>query len=177
MTIFRFSRALPLLLLAAGCATHPAEVGQAEVRQAEVARAEAIGAEFCVAAKQWDEARAERLMTSSLRAAIADLRRFDAEWQARNPGEKPPLGNGLRLMAWPDSPERCVPGAVTAGGMRAGSVVLAYVPAMAPTEGWEDRLVLVRGPDGRLMVGDIRYDAAVGGSFRQWIAETRRSPG
>lgn len=160
MTISRCSGAL--LLLVAGCATGPAELEQAQ----------AIGAEFCASAVKRDEVRAERLMTSSLRAALADLRRFDAAWRTRNPGEKPPLGDGLRLTAWPDSPESCVPGAVTAG-----SVVLTYVPNMAPAERWEDRLELVRGPDGRLMVGDIRFDADVGGSFRQWISETRRSPG
>jgi len=160
MTIFRFSAAAMLLL--GGCATGPAEMGQAQ----------AIGEDFCAAALQRDETRAERLMTSSLRAAVADLRRFDTAWRTRNPGEKPPLGDGLRLTAWQDSAESCVPGAVTAG-----SVTLAYVPNMAPDAKWEDRLELVRGPDGRLMVGDIHYDPAVGGSFRRWVAEMRRSPG
>lgn len=164
MTIYRSSA---VLLLLAGCATGIEGPGQDEQRQAK-----AIGADFCAAALQRDEGMAVRLMTSSLRAAIAGLQRFDAGWRARNPGEKPPLGDGLRLTAWPDRPEGCTVGAVTSA-----SVSLAYAPKMAPDAKWEDRLLLVRGPDGRLMVDDIRFDPAVGGSLRRWIAEMRRMPG
>jgi len=164
MIIYRFSA---VFLLLAGCAASPVELGRAEPEQAR-----AIGEEFCAAAGQRDEARAERLMTSALRAAIADLRRFDSAWRARNPGHKPPLADGLRLTAFPDSARSCVPEAATSGG-----VTLVYRPKGSADGAWKDRLILVRAPDGRLLVSDIRYDGAVGGALRSWITEARRTKG
>jgi len=161
MTIFRCS--LLACGLLAGCAT-------AGVTGQEEAAAVATG--FCAAVKAFREDEAERLMTAGLRARIAELRRFDAEWQRRNPGEKPPLGNGLMLKAWQDAPESCTPEQVSASG-----AVLLYAPAGAPADVWRDRLVLVRGADGRLQVADIVYDPRTGGKFTSWLREALDSQG
>lgn len=161
MTIFRCS--LLALGLLGGCATGAPQAAD---------EATAVATGFCEAVMAFREDDAERLMTAGLRARIAELRRFDAAWQKRNPGEKPPLGNGLQLKAWQDAPQSCTPEQVTGG-----SAVLLYTPAGAPEDVWRDRLVLVRGADGRLQVADIVYDARTGGQFTKWLREALDSPG
>lgn len=162
MTISRFDAGLPaVLLLLAGCATGTpaADPGLAVAKQ------------FCAAVMAGDEASAVRLMVPDLQEKVQALKAFDAGWRARNPTEKPPLGDGLRLTAWQDAPQSCTPepGA-------AGTVVLTYAPASAPADVWRDRLVL-DGQGARLAVTDIRYEPRTGGTFRAWVNEALRSPG
>jgi hypothetical protein len=150
-------------LLVAACATArqaPADDGAA-----------ALGTRFCAAVLAGDEAAAVALMTADVQGKVNKLRAFDAGWRARNPGEKPPLGNGLRLTAWQDAPQSCTPepGA-------AGTVLLTYVPAGAPADRWRDTLVLA-DVGGSLRVADIRYEPQTGGHFASWLDEALNSPG
>lgn len=111
-------------------------------------------------------------MVAELRASIDRLRSFDAQWQARNPGEKPPLGNGLRLTAWQDAAVSCHP------MLRPdGNIDVRYRVASAPGDGWTDRLLLAPGANGAAVVTDIRYDQKSGGGFRDWIAEMLQTAG
>jgi hypothetical protein len=161
MTISRSRAALALLAAVAVSACS----GQAGADAKSVAR------HFCAAVLKGDEARAVALMTPDLQDQVAGLKLFDAGWRARNPDQKPPLGDGLRLTAWQDAPGACTPGAPTGD-----TVVLTYAPASAPAEQWRDTLVLARVA-GRLRVTDIRYDAGTGGQFRTWLDEALQSPG
>jgi hypothetical protein len=132
--------------------------------------AEALGKRFCAAVMAGDEAAAVALMTPELQAKIAQVKVFDAGWRQRNPTEKPPLGDGLRLTAWQDAPQSCTP-EVAADG----SVLLTYVPAGVPTERWQDRLVLTTGRPPR--IADIGYDRDNSGGFDVWLDAALASPG
>lgn len=159
MTISR-SRAVVLLfaLALSGC------IGRTDLQS------EALARQFCAAVLKGDEAAAVALMTPDLQLQVAQLRLFDADWQARNPGEKPPLGNGLRLTAWQDAPGTCTPGETARY-----RIELIYTPAGAPAEQWRDTLVLLRVA-GDLKVADIEFDKG-GGSLRGWVTEVRWTPG
>jgi hypothetical protein len=129
-----------------------------------------LGRDFCAAVMAGNEGAAVALMAADLQREVAKLRTFDAAWRARNPTEKPPLGDGLRLTAWQDAPQSCTPEAGAAG-----TVVLAYVPAGAPADEWRDTLVLAG--TAPLRVTDIRYEPRTGGSFRTWVADALASAG
>lgn len=160
MTIFR-SRAAVLLpaLVLAGC------IGRTDLQS------EALARQFCAAVLKGDETAAVALMTPDLRLQVEQLRRMDAEWRARNPDQKPPLGDGLRLTAWQDAPGSCTPG--PPGRYR---IELTYTVASAPDDAWRDTLVLVRVA-GDLKVADIDFEPKSGGSLRSWITEVLWTPG
>lgn len=128
-------------------------------------QSEALAQQFCAAMLKGDEAAAVALMTPDLQLQVEQLRKFDAGWRERNPGQKPPLGDGLRLTAWQDAPGTCKPG--TPGRYR---IELSYSPASAPDHQWRDTLILVRVA-GDLKVADISFDPQTGGSLRGWVTE------
>lgn len=130
-----------------------------------------IGKRFCAAVMAGDEGGAISLMVPDLQEKVRALQAFDAGWRARNPDQKPPLGDGLRLTAWQDAPQSCTPEAGPGG-----TVVVTYAPAGAPADVWRDTLVL-DGHGARLAVTDIRYEPRTGGSFRAWVADALASPG
>jgi len=121
---------------------------------------------FCEAVRSSDEALAEALMSPDLQAAIARLRVADAEFRIAYPGDKPPLGDGLRLTAFPDGLESCTPVAVTAD-----SADLVYAPGSDPSAIWQDRLVLTASPDGGVLVADILYAPDQTARFSDWLSE------
>lgn len=128
--------------------------------------AEALGRAFCDAVRSADEPAAEALMTPDLQAAIARLRAADAEYRTAYPSDKPPLGDGLRLTAFPDGLESCMPEAATAD-----SVDLVYAPGSDPAATWRDRLVLMAAPAGGLLVADVLYAPDQTARFSDWLAE------
>jgi hypothetical protein len=128
--------------------------------------ADTVATAFCEAVRASDEAAAEALMTPELQAAIARLRQTDAAFRTAHPDEKPPLGDGLRLTAFPDGLQSCTPEAVAAD-----SAVLVYAPGIDPAAQWRDRLVLVPAPDGRVLVADILYAPDQTAGFAAWLAE------
>ncbi len=126
----------------------------------------ALAEAFCAAVKAGDEAAAEALMTAELQAAIAALRASDATFRQTYPGDKPPLGDGLRLTAFPDYPESCIPSEASSE-----SVVLTYAPAGAPEAIWRDQLLLVPTGDG-VRIADILYAPDGTGRFSGWLADS-----
>jgi hypothetical protein len=133
---------------------------------AGTAEAERIGTAFCAAVTARDAVAATALMTPQLQAQIARLRAFDLRFRAKRPGDKPPLGDGLRLTAFPDAVTGCRVEAETAL-----TVVVAYVPAGVPDGGWRDRLLLVRNAEGDLQVGDIAFAGDNRVRLRGWLNE------
>lgn len=160
MTISR-SRAVVLLpaLALAAC------IGRTDLQS------EALARQFCAAVLKGDEAAAVALMTPDLQVQVAQMRKLDADWRERNPDQKPPLGDGLRLTAWQDAPGTCTPG--PPGRYR---IELSYSPASAPADRWRDTLILVRVA-GDLKVADIEFDPKSGGSLRGWVNEVLWTPG
>jgi hypothetical protein len=128
--------------------------------------AEVVAQTFCKAVSLADEAAAEALMTPGLQAAIARLRAADARFRLAYPGDKPPLGDGLRLTAFPDGLASCTPEMVTKD-----SVDLVYAPGSDPAATWRDRLVLVAAPDGGVLVADILYAPDQSSRFSDWLLE------
>jgi hypothetical protein len=126
-----------------------------------------LALQFCDAMRAGDEAEAEALLSPDLQAAIARLRVADAEFRKAYPDDKPPLGDGLRLTAFPDGLESCTPKAVTPQ-----SVDLVYAPGSDPSATWTDRLVLLAAPDGGVMVADILYAPDRTARFSDWLTES-----
>ena len=76
-------------------------------------KASQIGEIFCLSRVGNDTGPIEGLLTESLRSAIADADQQDASWEKQNPGEKPPLGDGIPWQAWPDYAASCKVGPLT----------------------------------------------------------------
>ncbi len=142
-----------VLALVAGCADGSAD-------------AERIGKAFCAAATARDEPAATAMMTPELQDQIARLRAFDARFRRQRPGDKPPLGDGLRLTAFPDAVASC---RVTVESPL--QVVVRYVPSGSAEGGWADRLLLVRSPGKALRVGDIAFAGDNRVRLRNWLGE------
>lgn len=128
--------------------------------------AEAVARAFCAAVRGSDEPAAEALMTPALQAAIARLRAADADYRALFPQDKPPLGDGLRLTAYPDGVLDCRPDAATPD-----SIDLVYTPGIDPSATWRDRLVLTISPDGAVQVAEILYAPDQTRRFTDWLEE------
>ena len=144
---------MPTMLALEGCTSGTAE-------------AERLAAAFCTAASTRDETAATAMMTAGMQSQIADVRAFDARFRVRRPGDKPPLGDGLRLTAYPDAVTDC---RVTVESPL--QVSLHYIPAGAPTAGWNDRLLLVRTTGGDLRVGKIAFAGDTRVRLRNWLDE------
>jgi hypothetical protein len=121
-----------------------------------------LGAVFCAARLEDDEARVKPLLTPSLLALIDEA-------QARNkivadaaPDEKPPLGDGIPYQAFPDKADTCEPGQAVAEGDRI-ELPLAYGFEKAPDANWTDTLLLVPSDRG-LLIDDIRFQGSADGS-------------
>ena len=125
-----------------------------------------LARQFCDAVRNSDETLAEALMSPDLQAAIARLRVADAEFRIAYPGDKPPLGDGLRLTAFPDGLASCTPVAVTSD-----SADLVFAPGSDPSATWQDRLVLMATPDGGVVVADILYAPDQTARFSDWLSE------
>lgn len=142
----------------------PAHAADPAVDPAAVQR---LAEAFCAAVRASDEPAAEAMMAPALREGIATLRVADAAFIAANPDDKPPLGNGLRLTAFPDYPESCTPEAITETGAD-----LVYQPAGVAGGAWRDRLEVVPGPDGQPLLSDIRYAPDLSARFSTWLIVT-----
>jgi hypothetical protein len=139
----------------------------APVHAADPAGVLRLAEDFCTAVRASDEAAAEALMTPALRDGIAALRVANEAFMAANPGEKPPLGNGLRLTAYQDYPESCTPEAVSETGAD-----LVYQPAGVTDGAWRDRLEVVAGPEGEALISDILYAPDLTERFSDWLVVT-----
>jgi hypothetical protein len=105
-----------------------------------------IGQIFCIARLGNDMAPVTGLLTPALTLAIADAETKDTAWAAANPGEKPPLGDGIPWQTYQDYAPRCAVGTVTAAAGRA-SVELSYAFPDAPEANFTDTLALVQVAD------------------------------
>ena len=76
-------------------------------------KANQIGEIFCMSRIGNDTGPIDGLLTDDLKSAIAEADKKDAAWEEKNPGEKPPLGDGIPWQAWPDYAAKCSIGLVT----------------------------------------------------------------
>ena len=73
-----------------------------------------IGDIFCITRLGNDMAPVEAIITPSLKKAIAKADALDAAWEKKNPGEKPPLGDGIPWQSSQDYAPKCVADHATA---------------------------------------------------------------
>jgi hypothetical protein len=100
-----------------------------------------IGQIFCISRAGNDMAPVEAIVTPSLKAAITKADALDAAWEKKNPGEKPPLGDGLPWQASPDYTANCTAGDSATMGKDA-RVDINYVFADDPSGNYTDVLEL-----------------------------------
>lgn len=132
-----------------------------------------VGQIFCISRLGNDMAPIRGLLTDSLAQAIADAESKDADWAAKNPGEKPPLGDGIPWQAYSDYAPQCATGNVEAQAGEA-SVEISYTFPDSLEASFTDRLRLrqVDGPIGGFPVWRIDNVAYAhhGGDLRSTLA-------
>ena len=142
---------LPALLLA----------GAAESQQPITLTPAQVGEMFCLSRLGNDPQAIEGLLTADLKSAIAEAEKRDAAWATANPGDKPPLGDGIPWQAWQDYAPHCTVGDTTLM-MDEASVAIAYDFPDAPEARFTDtlklRLVEVAGGFSRVWrIDDVAY--------------------
>jgi hypothetical protein len=103
---------------------------------------EQIGQIFCIGRLGNDEAPIRSVLTPELSAAVAAAEAESADWETKNPGEKPPLGDGVPWQGWPDYAPQCVVGTVTPKDDATIEVELKYSFPDNAAANWTDILVL-----------------------------------
>ena len=104
---------------------------------------EQIGQIFCLSRTGNDEGAITGLLSADLADTIDAAWQKDAAWSAANPGDKPPLGDGIPWQAWPDYAAGCDIGLVTLMKTDA-KVEIAYHFPDEPDADFADVLLLKR---------------------------------
>jgi hypothetical protein len=104
---------------------------------------EHIGQMFCLSRLGNDEGAISGLLSPDLTAAIADAWAKDDAWEAANPGEKPPLGDGIPWQAWPDYAAECTVG-LAALMATDSKIEIKYGFPASPDANFTDTLLLKR---------------------------------
>lgn len=157
-----FIALLPALLLA----------GAAESQQPITLTPAQVGEIFCLSRLGNDPEAISGLLTGELTEAIATAERLDAAWAEANPGDKPPLGDGIPWQAWPDYAPRCEVGSTTLM-MDEASVAISYdfpdTPHAEYTDHLKLRLVDVDNGFAKVWrIDDVAYDTE--GTLREVLA-------
>ncbi len=134
-----------------------------------------MAARLCKALRTDDDAAVYRAATPELRALWNNALDANAAFEKANPGDKPPLGDGIPLAAFPDHAPVCQPGTASTA-MTAASVDIHHIiPAApgAPAAEWVDRLVL-RRTGGTWRIDDILFAPDWRSGLRTALEETRK---
>ncbi len=121
---------------------------------------EDVGGIFCISRIGNDMAPVQGLLTPGLAQAIADAEQKDLEWAIANPGEKPPLGDGIPWQATADHAPECTVGLVGPSQGEAWVEITYSFPA-APDATFTDRLHLIEVDRPTYSVGAWRIDNIV----------------
>jgi hypothetical protein len=136
-------------------------------------RAEQIGQIFCLSRLGSDAGAIAGLLSPDLSATLAAAWASNDQWAMANPGEKPPLGDGIPWQAWPDYAAACTVGLTTLMNTDA-KVEISYGFPDSPDANFTDTLLLKRladetGGTTRWRIDNIAY--ATGGDLRTTIAD------
>jgi hypothetical protein len=115
-----------------------------------------LGDLFCKLTRDGAQFEPQYLLTRTLIADINAALKKNDEWAKANPGDKPPLGDGIQFASFPDSAPVCRPGAVTDGQGGAKLLDIEYIVGAEPDGNWIDRLVL-KTEDGLPRIDDVLY--------------------
>jgi hypothetical protein len=131
---------------------------------------EELAALWCKAAWQHDDAAAIELMAPPLQDLVARATEASAAFALRYPDEKPPLGDGLPLSAFPDPTQDC-----RAESLSAQEIVLLYTPLPSGEGQWRDKLLLAQtlgtGDPSQVLVTDILFDLPHAHRLSDWLVE------
>jgi len=146
-------------LLATAFTTLPvqAEGDNEPVGQMVVLRANQIGEIFCMSREGNDEAVISGILTKDLQKAIKVAEQKNDAWAKKNPGEKPPLGDGIGWQSTPDYADKCEIGLVTLSKTDA-KVEIKYSFKDYPDGSYTDVLILKKIPIEGMDVGYWRID-------------------
>ena len=116
-----------------------------------------IGQVFCISRLGNDMAPVQGLLTPALTQAIADAEKKNADWEAKNPGEKPPLGDGIPWQSWQDYAPQCAVGNVDPVKDEA-RVAISYAFPDSPDANFTDKLHLFQVEDATIGTAVWRID-------------------
>jgi hypothetical protein len=153
---------LPLLLAAA----LPAQAQMATIEPEQIAEI------FCIGSVGNNMAPVEALFSPELQALVAEAWEKNAAYEAANPGDKPPLGDGLPWRTWPDYADGCTAGEGVAEREMA-VVAVNYTFSDAPDANYSNELILrpATFADGEPLVWVIDdIDLGEGHTFRSVLA-------
>ena len=151
-----------IALLATALTTLPVQAaGDTEpVGQMVVLKANQIGQIFCLSRLGNDEAVISGILTDDLQKAIKVAEQKDADYAKKNPGEEPPLGDGLGWQSSPDHGDSCEVGLVTLSKTDA-KVEIKYTFKDYPDGSYTDVLILKKVPIEGMDVGYWRIDDVI----------------
>ena len=104
---------------------------------------EQIGQIFCLSRTGNDEAVIAGILTDELADTIATAWEKSDAFEKANPGDKPPLGDGIPWQAWPDYAAECTVGLVTLMKTDAKVEIQYHFPD-EPDADYTDTLLLKR---------------------------------
>jgi hypothetical protein len=122
---------LPLLLTSA----LPALAQMATIEPEQIAEI------FCIGSVGNNMAPVEALLSHDLKALVAEAWEMNAAYETANPGDKPPLGDGLPWRTWPDYADGCTAGEGLAEREMA-IVAVNYRFSDAPDANYSNELIL-----------------------------------
>ena len=139
---------------------------------------EQLGQIFCLSRLGSDEAAIAGLLSPELRGIIDAAWAKEAAWEEANPGEKPPLGDGIPWQAWPDYAAECTVGLATLMKTDA-KVEIAYGFPESRDADFTDTLILKRVVEdatglARWRIDNLAY--ATGGDLRASLAAAFETP-
>lgn len=102
---------------------------------------EQIGEVFCIASLANEMDLVTPLLSADLKAAIDAALGRNAQFEAANPGDKPPLGDGLPWRSFPDYADGCTVGEVSIDPDEA-RVLVHYAFSEYPDGDYANELVL-----------------------------------
>lgn len=153
---------LPLLLLS----TPLAHAQMATIEPEQIAEI------FCIGSVGNNMAPVEALLSHDLKALVAEAWEMNAAYETANPGDKPPLGDGLPWRTWPDYADGCIAGEGLAE-RESAYVDVTYTFAEASEASYTNTLVLrpanfIDGANLEWRIDDI--DLGEGQTFRSILA-------
>lgn len=147
-----------IFLLAALAATATTSFAFAEGEMTMTTlKPEQLGQIFCFSRLGNDEAVISGVLSADLQTAIAEAWAKDEAWENANPGEKPPLGDGIPWQAWPDYAADCKVGLVSLMKTDA-RVEINYAFPEDPAGNFTDTLLLKKIDQPDYGVGFWRID-------------------
>ncbi len=114
-----------------------------------------LGQLFCDLRKDNAEVPVRYLLTEELLKQIDAAEAASQKFETDNPGDKPPLGDGIPFQSYPDVADQCRPASYTASGGNA-QIDIQYSFTATPDANFTDRLV-VKMESGRPLIDDVLY--------------------